>query len=162
MTDRLIQRKLKLHRRKSARTVTSKLEKDLRIFISESTVKRRAYEVRLFGRVARKKPFANRTNCLKRLKMLRRSLDFWNTVAWSDESKFHLFESDGRTMMWRSRDEEFDPKCTMSTVKYGGGSVMFHEERSWKIGHTGSYNGSLLLQANTGRESATISTAIRT
>ena len=69
-------------------------------------------------------------------------------------------------MVWRSRDEEFDPKCTMSIVKHGGASViiwgLFHEERSWEIGHTRSYNGSLLLQANTGRESATISTAIRT
>ena len=163
-TDRLIQRKLKFDRRKSARTVTSKLEKDLRILISESTVKRRAHEMRLFGRVARKKPYANRTNRLKRLKytteMLRKPLDFWDTIVWSDESKFHLFGSNGRTMVWRSRDEEFDPKCTVPTVKHGGGFVMFHEERSWEIGHTGSYNGSLLLQANTGRESATISTAI--
>ena len=54
--DRLIQQKLKLDRRKSARTVTFEFEKDLRILISESTVKCRAQEVRLFGRVARKKP----------------------------------------------------------------------------------------------------------
>ena len=64
-------------------------------------------------------------------------------------------------MVWRSRAEEFHPKCTVPTVKHGGGSVMFYEERSWEIGHIGSYNESLLLQANTGRESATISTAIR-
>ena len=55
-TDRLIQRKLKLQRRKSARTVTSELEKDLRVLIGKSTVKRRAHELGLFGRVARKKP----------------------------------------------------------------------------------------------------------
>ena len=54
--DQLIQRKLKLHQRKSARTVTSELEKDLQVLISESTVKRRALKVRLFGRVTRKKP----------------------------------------------------------------------------------------------------------
>ena len=162
----LIQRKLRFDQRKSARTVTSELEKDLRILVSESTVKRRAHEVGLFDRVARKKPYVNRTNRLKRLKyakeMLRKPLDFWDTIVWSDESKFNLFGSDGRTMMWRSRDEEFDPKCTVSTVKHGGGSVMFREEKSWEIGHTESYDGSLLLQANTGRESAVISTAIRT
>ena len=127
-TDRLIQQKLKLDRQKSARTVTSELEKDLGILISESTVKRRAYEVGLFGRVARKKPYVNRTNRLKRLKyakkMLRKPLDFWDTIVWSDESKFNLFGSDGRTMVWRSRDEEFDPKCTVPTVKHGGGSVI--------------------------------------
>ena len=51
-TDLLIQRKLKLDRRKLTRTVASRLEKDLGILISESTVKRRAHEVGLFGRVA--------------------------------------------------------------------------------------------------------------
>ena len=120
----------------------------------------------LFDRVARKIPYVNRTTHLKRLgyakEILRKQLDFWDTIVWSSESKFNLFGSDGRTMVWRSRDEEFDPKCTVPTAKHGGGCVMFHEERSWETGHTGSYNGSLLLQANTGRESATISTAIRT
>jgi transposase len=127
-TDRLIQRKLKLDRRKSARIITSEVEKDLGILISESTVKRRAHEVGLFGRVARKKPYVNKTNRLKRLKyakeMLRKPLGFWDTIVWSDESKFNLFGSDGRIMVWRSRDEEFDPKCTVPTVKHGGGSVM--------------------------------------
>jgi transposase len=127
-TDRLIQRKLKLDRRKSARIITSEVEKDLGILISESTVKRRAHEVGLFGRVARKKPYVNKTNRLKRLKyakeMLRKPLGFWDTIVWSDESEFNLFGSDGRIMVWRSRDEEFDPKCTVPTVKHGGGSVM--------------------------------------
>ena len=70
-TGRLNQQKLKLDRRKSVHTVTSELEKDLRILISESTVKRRAHGVGLFGRVARKKPYVNRTNRLKRLKYAR-------------------------------------------------------------------------------------------
>ena len=98
-TDRLIQRKLKLDRRKSARTVTSELEKDLGILIGESTVKRREHEVGLFDRVARKKPYVNRINRLKHLKyakeMLRKPLDFWDTIVWSDESKFNLFGSNG-------------------------------------------------------------------
>ena len=42
------------------------------------------------------------------------------------------------------------------------GLGLFHEERGWKTGHTGSYNGSLLPRVDTGREPATISTAIRT
>ena len=127
-TDRLIQRKLKLDRRKSNRTVTSELERYLEILISESTVKRRAHEVGLFGRVARKKPYVNRINRIKCLKyakeMLRKPLDFSDIIVWSDESTFNLFGSDGRTMVWRSRNEGFDPKCTVPTVKHGGGSVM--------------------------------------
>ena len=82
----------------------------------------------LFGQVARKKPYVNKTNRPKRLKhpkeMLRKPSGFWNTVVWSEESKLNLFGSDGRIMVWRSRDEEFDPSCTMPAVKYGNGSVM--------------------------------------
>ena len=114
--------------RKSSLTVISELEKDLRILISESTVKHRAYEEGLLGRVARKKLYVNRTNRLKRFKyakkILPKPLDVWNTIVWSDESKSNLFGSDGRTIVRRNRDEEFEPKCTVPTVKYGGSSVM--------------------------------------
>ncbi|CAF1233788.1 unnamed protein product [Didymodactylos carnosus] len=127
-TDRLIQRKLKIDRRKSARSVTSELEKELGIVISQSTVRRRAHEIGLFGRVARKKPYVSKMNRVKRLKyakeMLGKPFDYWDTVVWSDESKFNLFGSDGKGVVWRSRKEEFDPKCTLPTVKYGGGSVI--------------------------------------
>ena len=79
-TDRLIQRKLKLNRRKSARIVTFELEKDLGILINESAVKHQAHEMGLFGRVAGKKPYVNKTNRLKHFKyakeMLRKSLGF--------------------------------------------------------------------------------------
>ena len=82
----------------------------------------------LFGRVARKKPYVNRTNPLIRLKyakeMLRNPLNFGDTIVWSDESKFNLFESDGRIMVWCSRDKKFDRKCTAPPVKHGDGSVM--------------------------------------
>lgn len=30
----------------------------------------------------------------------------------------------GKVMVWRTTTEEFDPKCTVPTVKHGGGSVM--------------------------------------
>ncbi len=95
--------------------------------ISASTVRRRAHEAGLFGRVARKKPYVNKMNRIKRLKyakeMLKKSIDFWDTVVWSDESKFNLFGSDGKVMVWRSPKEKFDPKCIIPTVKHGGGSV---------------------------------------
>lgn len=56
--------------------------------------------------------------------MLNKSIGFWETVVWSDESKFNLFGSDGKVMVWQTRDEEYDPKCTVPTVKHGGGSVI--------------------------------------
>ena len=82
----------------------------------------------LFGRVARKKPYLNKINFLKRLKhpkeMLRKPSGFWNTVVWSEESKFNLFGSNERIMVCRSRDEELDPRCTVPTLKYEGSSLM--------------------------------------
>ena len=46
------------------------------------------------------------------------------TIVWSDESKFNLFHSDGRTYVRRRTSEEFDERCVTGTVKHGGGSVM--------------------------------------
>ena len=50
-------------------------------------------------------------------------LDFWNNVIWSDENKFNLFGSDGKVMIWWSTKEELELRCTMPTVKHGGGNV---------------------------------------
>lgn len=126
-TDRLIQRKLKADRRKSASSVKAELETELKIAISESTIRRRAHDIGLYGRVARKKPYVNKVNRGKRVEYARyyreKPLDFWNHVIWSDESKFNLFGSDGKVMVWRTTSEELNPKCTVPTVKHGGGNV---------------------------------------
>ena len=126
-TDRLIQRKIKTDRRKPASSVKAELLTELRISISESTVRRRAHEIGLYGRVARKKPYVNKTNRSKRLDYAlyyrEKPLGYWENVIWSDESKFNLFGSDGKVMVWRTTTEEFDSKCTVPTVKHGGGNV---------------------------------------
>ncbi|CAF3806888.1 unnamed protein product [Rotaria socialis] len=92
------------------------------------TIRKQSHEIRPFGRVARKKPYVNKITREKRLKfakeMLQKPVDFWKNVVWSDESKFNLFGSDGKVMVWRTRREEFDRKCTVPTVKHGGGSVI--------------------------------------
>ena len=56
--------------------------------------------------------------------MMEKPYDYWKHVIWSDESKFNLFGSDGKIMVWRSTMEEYDPKCFVPTVKHNGGSVM--------------------------------------
>ena len=61
-SDRLIQRKLKLVRRKSASMVKIEIENELGISLHVDTSRKRAHEVRLFGRGARKKPYVNKTN----------------------------------------------------------------------------------------------------
>ena len=63
-TDRLIQCKLKLDRRKSASMVMVEIENIRGISLHVDTIRKRAHEV---GRVARKKPYMNKINGGKRL-----------------------------------------------------------------------------------------------
>ena len=102
-TDRILQRKVKTNRQKSAASVKAELENELKIIISESTVRRRLHEVGPYGRVALKKPYVNKINRRTRLEYAKnyreKPLDFWNKVLWSDESKFNLFGSDGTVVV---------------------------------------------------------------
>ncbi|CAF5059407.1 unnamed protein product, partial [Rotaria magnacalcarata] len=50
-------------------------------------------------------------------------MDYWKHVLWADESKFNLFGTDRKVMVWRSFEEEFQLACTMPTVKYEGDNV---------------------------------------
>ena len=105
-----------------------KIENELGISLHIDTIRNRAHEARLLDQIARRKPYVNKINRGKRLKfaqeMPEKLLNFWESVIWSDEPKFNLFGSDGKVMVWRTPREEFDPKCTVPTVKHGGGLVM--------------------------------------
>ena len=74
---------------------STSVKTELNITISETTIRRRAHEIGLYGRVVRKKPYLNKANRGKRLEYDRiyreKSLHFWNNVIWSDENKFDLF-----------------------------------------------------------------------
>ena len=126
-TDRKIVRKIKSNRRISAHVVKVEIEVELGMTLNANTIRNRAHEVGLFDRVARKKPLVNKVNRGKRLKfardMLKKPIGFWETVVWSDESKFNLFGSGGKIMVWRTPKEEYYPHCIVPTVKHDGGSV---------------------------------------
>jgi transposase len=128
VVDRIIQRKIKVDRRKSTSVVRSEIENELGVSVHTNTIRNRLHEIGFYGRVARKKPLVNKVNRVKRIAyaktMMKMPFVYWEKVLWSDESKFNLFRSDGKSMVWRTPGEEFDPKCTVPTVKYNGGSVM--------------------------------------
>ncbi|GFT34059.1 transposable element Tcb1 transposase [Trichonephila clavipes] len=71
--------------------------------VSAETVRRVLRKAGYNGRVAQKKPLI---------------------VIFSDESKFNIFGSDDRRMVWRKPNTSHHPKHTIPTVKHGGGSVM--------------------------------------
>ena len=49
---------------------------------------------------------------------------YWRRMLFSDESKFNRLGSDGRQYVRRRKDKEFNPRCTVSTLQGGGGSVL--------------------------------------
>ena len=61
-TDHILQRKIETNRRKSTASVKAELENELKVIISESTIRRRLHEVGLYGRVARNLPYVNKVN----------------------------------------------------------------------------------------------------
>ena len=126
-TDRMIVPNSKSKRRISAHVGKAEIEVELGMILNANTIRNRAQEAGLFGRVARKKPLVNKVNRGKRLKfardMLKKPIGFSETVIWSDESKFNLFGSDGKVTALRAPKEEYDPHCIVPTVKHGGDSV---------------------------------------
>ena len=119
--DRIIQGKIQEDRRKSVLSVKFELKAEFGLKISESTIRRRLYEIGFNDRVARKKEsYLSKDNLVKRLHYARtyleKPLGYWNEVLWSDETKFNLFGSDEKVMIWRPTNEEIDPKFTVPTV----------------------------------------------
>ena len=75
-------------------------------------------------------------------------LGFWNKVLWSDESKFNLFESNGKVVVWRSPKQEFGPECTIPTAKHGGGNV-----KCWACFSSSGVGRSIFIDGNMTGES---------
>ena len=79
--DRIIQRRIKLDRQKSAPTVKAEIEKELGVIVHANTIRNRLHEIGLYGRVARKKPYVNKINRGKRIAytkmMMEKPYDYW-------------------------------------------------------------------------------------
>lgn len=118
----------KRNRRKTAPEIAAEINAGRRKSISVTTVKRRLYKAGLYGRVAMKKPLLRRQNKQKRLNWAREhqhwTLEQWNNVLWTDESKFEIFGSRRHVFVRRSAGERATEQCIVPTVKHGGGSVM--------------------------------------
>ncbi len=85
--------------------------------VSAQTICHTRQQVGLHGRHPRRKPLlklAHKKACKQFAEdNLAKSMNYWNHVLWSDESKVNLFGSDGVQHVWRRPGEE-----------YQGGSIM--------------------------------------
>lgn len=112
----------------SAVKVSEELSRKSGVKVSASTIRRALHNNGLFGRIPRKKPLISKTNQQRRLNFAKKyqnhDSSFWKNVLFSDESKFEVFGKKTATKIWRSKNQEFQDKNIVSTVKHGGGSVM--------------------------------------
>ena len=96
--------------------------------ISRKTVSRRLDKEKFVARIPCRKPLISKKNHKVRFDFAAEhiwwTLEQWNMVPFSDESKFNLFESDGKRFVRRKNGERLSPQCVKKTVKFGGESVM--------------------------------------
>ena len=96
--------------------------------VSQSTVQRRLRQQQYRGYTTRCKPLIKSKNQRVRLQFAKEYRDepqkFWNKISWTDETKINLYQSDGKTIVWRQKGSAYDPKHVSSSVKHGRGSVM--------------------------------------
>ncbi len=96
--------------------------------VSAQTIRHTLQQVGLHGHRPIRKPLlkvAHKKACKQFAEdNLAKSMNYWNHVLWSNESKVHLFGSDGVQHVWRCPGEEYQENCALPTVKYGGGSIM--------------------------------------
>lgn len=126
---------------------SKKVVEELNLNISSSAVKKRTLENGLRSFRPSKKPIFTKKHLKKSLvlKLLDHLTNFdlcrnfrlefakqhvnwtpekWNTVLFSDESKFNLFNSAGICHVRRPRGKRLSPLYCQGTIKHGGGNFM--------------------------------------
>ncbi|GFW11316.1 transposable element Tcb2 transposase [Trichonephila clavipes] len=112
----------------SAITLANDVASTSRVQICAQSVRNVLHEAHICGRSPRKKPLITERNRLEFSKeYFNKPIDFWKNVIFSDESKFNIFKSDGRKLVWRKPCIAFHTKNVLPTVKHEGGSVMIWE-----------------------------------
>lgn len=126
--ERSIVSKIKANPHLSAPKIAAALENTENVSVSTQTVRNTLKHAGYHGRSTRKKPFICKRNAIKRLEFAKKHInqpdEFWKNVVFTDESKYNIFGSDGRRMVWRKPNTEFQFKNINATVKHGGGNVM--------------------------------------
>ncbi|GFU52370.1 transposable element Tc1 transposase [Trichonephila clavipes] len=118
-------RVVKQNRKSSLVEISQGFQSSSGVSVSSRTVPRELKNLGFHGRAATLKPNITPQNRLQRCRDHRHwTVDMWKTVLWKDESRFTVWQSDGRVWVWRMPVERFFSDCIVSTVKFGGGSIM--------------------------------------
>ena len=113
---------------KSVVQLTKTLKTHHNINVSRKTVARALNNVGLQAGEKKKKPGLSQKNVKARLEFAKKHLDWtvndWNRVIFSDESKINRFNSDGRSWCWYRDVNQLEDRTVNIQIKHGGGGVM--------------------------------------
>lgn len=124
----LIERKIKKDPKLTASEIAAELLEETGKSCEANTIRRVLKRKGYHSRTARKKPFISEKNRRKRLEFARShekyGNEFWSKVIFSDESKFNIYNNDGRTKVWRKPNTALEKSNMVGTVKHGGGNIL--------------------------------------
>jgi len=115
---------------KAPRTTINTLVTDLArsgIVVSKKTASRALYRNGLRGCRPRKTPLLQKRHLQASLYAkdnLEKDYAYWRRVLWSDETKLELFGYRDVAYVWRKKEEAYNPKNIVPTVKHSGGSIL--------------------------------------
>lgn len=122
---------IKLHKNDpfiSLKRICLELKKWRGIVVSKSTVSRFFKKINIFTYNAAKKPMLSKKNINLRKRLssefLEMTLEDTDNIIFSDECKFNLYTSDGKTYVRRKKGDRLKLKNIRPTVKFGGGNIM--------------------------------------
>ena len=96
--------------------------------VSKRTLRRRIKDLGYKSCRSAKKPLISEKNRKKRLEFYKAHKNFsvqdWGRIIWTDESRFKLFNPDGKLRVWRESNQRLNPDCIVKTVQGCGGSVL--------------------------------------
>lgn len=113
---------------KSVRELTKTMKDNHGISVDRRTVARALNNQGLRAGEKKKKPGLSPKNIKARLEWAKErknwTVEDWNRVIFSDESKINRFNSDGRSWCWFRGVGQLEDRTVKTTFKHGGGGVM--------------------------------------
>ncbi|GFW86552.1 transposable element Tcb2 transposase [Trichonephila clavipes] len=134
-SHRRLSRMMKQNRSHTVVQLTAQYNAGLSRTVPEHTVQRTLLDMGLRSKRPTPVPLLTKRHRQLRLRWAREhhdwSMDQWEKVAWSDESRFVIHPADGRIRIRRLRGEQLLLQYTVSHTQAGGGIIMLWGTFSW-------------------------------
>jgi len=125
--DRFVNLAARRRRTNNASQIKARLQAATGAVVSTSTVRRRLHERGLNARRRAACPSLQPIHRVSRRTWAQTHLNWgigeWSCCMFSDECRFTLYESDGRILVWRERNERYIEEHMDARVPFGGGGV---------------------------------------